>query len=150
MSFLQFSETQYIKTFDTGEIIRMGSFTDTIKDGEFGHIRVLLYVNGTLAGTEKIRINVYSDYGFQNKIFSSDWSDVPYNDWIGYIRCDFDRQNINKNNTYYLGAELDGYSRSGTNYIGLSYDFPYPIYDNSEDIFYDHSIAFQLFMYVEQ
>lgn len=146
MSFQQFAEDQFIKTFETDEVVRMGSF-QTSTSGELAHIRVVCYVRGILTGTEKIRIKIYSDSLFSSLLYTSDWAVLPYSDWIGWIRCDFDNQSINKNITYYITCEVSGYVNDYPNLeLGLAHDFPYPIYATSETFFYDTNLAFQIFL----
>lgn len=160
MGFLDFAETQYIKTIDTGEQPRMGTFKVT-QNSELKYMRVKPYIQGTLVGTEKIRLKIYSDTTFTSLLYTSSWSnlyevvdengDVATGDWLGIIRIDFNRENLNKNITYYVVAELTGYTRNAdTFYIGLSYDFPFPIYDNGQSLYYNHPIAFEIFTYIER
>jgi hypothetical protein len=151
MAFNEFADTLYCKTFDTDEIVRMGSF-QVAESLELQYIRLLIYINGTIAGTERIRLRVYSDSGFSNVLYTSDYSSMSSitglsTRFLGWVRFSFDREHINKNITYYLTAEIDNYTFAEPFYIGAMYDFPHPIYDNSENLFYDHPIAFQLFGY---
>ena len=151
MAFKNFSEYLYIKTFDNDERARFGSF-QTQDNMELGHIRTVAYINGTLAGTEKMRLKVYSDLGFNNLMFISDWSNFSdlekIKDYLFYLRFDFDRQNINKNNKYHVACEIANYNRNGDIfYIGIAHDFPHPVYDNSENLFYNHPLVMQIFGY---
>lgn len=150
MSLKDFAKVQYVKTIDTSEVIKIGSFKD-ISNGELAHIRLLFYIKGLLSGTEKFRTKVYSDAGFTQLLYTSSWSDfstASVGNWLGWIRSDFARENINKNLTYYVSCELTGYTRNAdTFYIGVARDWPWPIYDNSENLFYNHPYAMQLFTY---
>jgi len=159
MAFKDFASDQYIRTFDTDEKIRLGSF-QTQKDGELGNIRVLVYIQGTLVGTEQIRIVVYPSEAQEAAYATSDWMDLSdivdengtttTGNWIGMVRCDFARENINKNNTYYLQCEIRNYT---VNYptleIGLSHDFPSPRYATGETLFQNTNLAFEIFTYRE-
>jgi len=153
MSFLDFPKTNYIKTVDTGEVIRMGTFK-TVKSIELTHIRVTIYVSGSAPTNERFRINVCSERTYSSILYQSNWvnvADIPgvTADWFGWVRADFDRQNINKNRTYYPSIELDNYSRiPGSFYIGFAWDFPFPIYNNSQPLFYNHPLQMQIFGYV--
>jgi len=152
MAFQDFAADQYIKTVDTGEEIRVGSF-QTIKNLELKYIRLTIYIDGAIPTNEQVRVNIYSDIGTTSKIFSSEWSNLSEingvsSRWLGWVRTDFDRQNINKELIYYPTIELNNYTRvPGSYYIGFCYDFPFPIYDNSEDLFYNHPLQMQLFGY---
>ena len=158
MSFRQFSEYQYIRAMDTGEIIKLGGFKLGTSH-EIGHMRVLTFINGTLGGSEQLRVNIYSDIGHSKKIFHSDWSNIGgtlenengaliTGNWLGLIRFDFNRQNINKNFFYYASIESQSYTRNGdTFYIGFSYDYPFPRYSNSANASYEANLAFEIFGY---
>lgn len=155
MAFKDFASTQYCKTIDTGELVRLGSFQETT-NGFLAHIRAMLVIRGVtnLAGTEKIRLKIFSDVGFSSLLYTSEWSNLSditglgSADWIGWIRCDFNKHPINKNLVYYVAAELTGYTRNADIFwCGLNYDFPFPVYDNSENLFYDHPLAMQIFSY---
>src|SRR4051812_41488192 len=103
MSFYDFSAEQYVKTIDTGESIRMGSF-QVVSAIELAHIRVLLYISAvtSLAGSEQIRLKIYTDefYATSTLIYTSDWADISdisnlgTIDWIGWITIDFARFNL--------------------------------------------------------
>lgn len=160
MAFKDFANVQYIKTIDTGEAPRMGTFQVAV-NGELQYMRVKPYIKGTLSGTEKIRLKIYSDSAFSSLLYTSSWSNIydvldedgsaVTGDWIGWIRVDFNRENINKNMAYYVVAELTGYTRNADDfYIGLAHDFPFPIYDNGESLFYNHPLAFEIFTYTER
>ena len=160
MSFTDFAETQYIKSIDTSETPRMGSFK-VATSGELKYMRVKLYVNGTLGGSEQIRLNICGDAACTSALITSDWSDISdivdedgvatTGNWLGWVRIDFSRENINKNITYYVSAEFNNYTRNAeTFWLGLSYDFPYSIYDNSESLFYNHPLAMEIFTYIER
>ena len=151
MAFKNFSEYLYIKTFDDDENARFGSFK-TQDNLELEHIRTVAYIRGTLAGTEKMRLKIYSDIAFQNLMFCSDWlnfSDIEIQkDYLFYLRFDFGRQNINKKNKYYVTGEISNYARNGNDfYVGIAHDFPHPVYENSENLFYNHPLTMQIFGY---
>jgi hypothetical protein len=147
MSIKDFAKNLYMKTFDTNETNLMGSFK-ALKNGELKYVRALLYVHGALAGTEKVRIKIYSDSLYENLLYVSDWSPLQDTEWLGWLRFDFHRENINKNIEYWIAAEITGYTRNADlMYVAQSFDFPWPVYENGEDYFYNHPLAFQLFMY---
>lgn len=155
MAFQDFSETLYIKTMDTGEEIRVGSFA-TANNMELKYIRLTLYIDGATPTNEQIRMKIYSDSGFSSLLYTSDWSTLSditgvSSRWLGWVRVDFNRENINKNKTYYATIESQNYTRIlGTYDIGFAYDFPYPLYDNSENLFYNHPIQTQIFGYINR
>ena len=156
MAYGQFNENLYLFAFDTDTTNHLGSFK-TARNEELAHIRVNLcvYNQAGLGGSERIRTIVYGDPKYSNALYTSDWADIADIDgltddhsWIGWVRTDFNRKNINKGITYYLSCQFDNYTRNGdTFYMGLFYDYPYPVYDAGEDLFFDNCLAFQIFGY---
>lgn len=158
MSFRHFSEYQYIRAMDTGEMIKLGGFKLGTSH-EIGHMRVLLFINGTLGGSEQLRVNIYSNRGQSKKIFHSSWSSlnntienengtIISGNWLGLLRFDFDRQNINKNFYYYASVESNSYTRNGnTFYLGFAHDYPFPRYSTGANAAYESNLAFEIFGY---
>lgn len=155
MSFEQFADLQYVKTFDDGEQVRMGEF-QVQNNAELGNIRVLLYINEALnlAGTEQLQMKIYSDPSFQSLIYTSslanlaDITNLPTlaaKGWLGWLRMDFNRENLNKNIKYYPTITISNYTRAGSFYCGVAHDFPFPVYENGETEFFKHPIAMQIF-----
>ncbi len=153
MAFTDFAATQYVRTIDTGEELRLGSFS-TEDHFELQYMRVTLFVDGISNITnEKIGIKIYSDDTYQHVLATSTLSplsdiDATGTHWIGWVRVDFNRENINKSLTYYPTIYTQNYTYDpGTLELGFCYDFPYPIYDNSQNLFYNHPIQFSIFGY---
>jgi hypothetical protein len=152
MAFLDFSDNQYIKFADTGEDIRMGGFS-TVNNMELKHIRTTIYIDGAIPTTERMKIEIHGHIGVQSLLYTSDWANLAdianvSDRWLGWIRIDFNREPINKDVTYYPKIVLDNYTAiAGSFRIGFAYDFPFPVYDNSQDLFYNHPIAMQIFGY---
>jgi len=158
MSFLNFANELYVKTFDSTEAPRMGSFS-LATSGELQYIRTVLFINGvsSLGGSEQVRIKLYGDSDHANLLYTSAWSsisditDIGSTNWIGYFRLDFSKENLNANITYYVSIETQNYTRNAdTFYLGVPYDFPFPIYDNSQDLFVDHPLAMQIFTWQDR
>jgi hypothetical protein len=159
MSFLDFNEDQYIKTVNTGESPLIGYF-NTQENGELFAIRSLIYINdiAAMAGNEQIRLGIYSDEDCTLQMYLSSWTNIAeislHDDtygttqgWYGFLAIYFNRENINKNINYYLKAEFNNYTRSGTRYLGLGHDYPFPVYGAAQSKFQDHPLAFQIYMY---
>lgn len=159
MSIKNFSEDKYIKTFDADEEIRMGSFSlDSGSSGPIGNIRVFLYIQDftALGGNESISMKIYTSAEYSNSYITSDTallssisfdtSDPLKENFLGYIRFDFNNEYLNQNFTYYPTVTISNYTPSGdTFYIGMAYDYPDPVYDNGGSFFYNQSIAMQIF-----
>lgn len=159
MSGGDFAATQFIKSFDTNEQIKKGGFKIN-QDGEWGYMGHVIYIHGGLAGTEKIRTKLYSDDTHSNLLYTSDWTDISETQklsgsdgWFGYIRNKFNDENLNGALWYYAGVELTDYTRNAeTFYIGLTRDFPFPIYKITPTpaYFYEHPLATQIFLWVNR
>lgn len=151
MSVFNFSETQYVKSVDTGELVRCGGF-QVNENAELGYVRSLLYIKGALTGTEKIRTKFYLDANHTMLLYTSDWSpflisEIPGN-WFGWVTTSYNNENLNPNITYYIEVEFTGYTRNAESfYIGVCRDFPYPIYKitPTPQWFYEHPLATQIF-----
>lgn len=156
MSFTQFSEFQYEKTSDTSEKIFMGGF-QLQEDDELENMRVKISMSGVPNRTtnESFKLTVYSDNLLQNPLYASSVSllenisndDSLYgttDSWLGWLRVDFGKQNLNKNIPYFLGGEFLNYTRTASFILGLLYDFPDSSYDNGANEFFNHPIAFQI------
>lgn len=148
MAFLQFSNILVANVFETNETIEVAQFNPD-NDGELKYIRCQLHVHGNLpGGTEKIRCKIGLKDDESNPYATSDWVDMAdfddssgANDWLGWVRFDFARQNINNQQTYYIWLETANYTRNGTTfYVACMFDYPYPVYSNA-------SWAFQWFQY---
>ena len=151
MAFQDFADTQYIKTVDTGEEVRIGYF-NVQESILLKYIRLTVYINGAKPTTEKLKIELHLDSNYSSLYATSDWTelasiadDMTTNYWIGWVRVDFNREPINSNITYYPKIIFDNYTRNYVTeyYIGVAVDFPFPIYDNEEDYFYRHPIQTQ-------
>ncbi len=160
MSILNFSEDKYIKTFDADEEIRLGSFSlASGTNGPLGNIRVFMYIQDftALGGNETLVLKIYTSTNYENVLITSDTasiSDITFDtsdpskeNWLGYLRLDFNDENLNSNFTYYPTVTIANYTpNADAFYIGLAYDYPDPVYDNGGSSFFDQSIAMQIFV----
>lgn len=159
MSILNFSEDKYIKTFDAAEEIRLGGFSlASGTSGPLGKIRVFMYIQDftSLGGSESMVMKIYTSTNYSNAYITSDTallSDITFdtsnvlkNNFLGYLRFDFNEEYLNSNFTYYPTITIANYTPNGDSfYIGLAYDYPDPVYDNGGSFFYNQSIAMQIF-----
>jgi hypothetical protein len=143
MSVEQFPNKQWVRILSTDETVLIGGF-------QFPNHCELVYGNlsvikkGAMSGTPRARLHFYSTVDMANIVYTSDWrtlSDITglggSNSWLGWVRFDFDRQNINKNITYYVGVEMDSYTADLTDetfWIGFALDGP--VYTYESDIEY--------------
>ena len=153
MSFKDFSNVQYVKTIDDGEIIKIGSFK-VQNSLELAFMRVMIIFSNYPVTNETAKLNIHSAESVDSEtiLFSSQDAQLSLisglaNNWIGFLTFTFDRQPITSARTYYPTFEVSNYNRVDDSYIGLSADFPFPIYDNSEPIVTDHPLAMSIFGY---
>lgn len=152
MAFATFPKQQLAKIAGTAELVRLGA----AKPGrhlELAHVQLGLYKHGAAGGSEQLRVNVYSDSGYQVAYAQSAWvslASIPglATYWIGRVRFDFARQPLNKNLTYYLALETQSYARSGDNfYLATLLDWPLPVNANLDAPRY--AGAFALYGYTD-
>lgn len=143
----QHSADLFAKVCGTDELVIGGGF-QTPNHLELVHIVMRLYRIGALEGTERMRLNVYRDEDCTKLYASSDWidiADIPGGSaagWFGDVRFDFASPNINKNYRYYFAVETDGYTRNkNVRYIAFMYDWPDPIYEQTNAPDYALQIA---------
>lgn len=148
MSINQFSNQLYMQPLTDGETMKVGSF-QVQSNMELTHIRTLLYFNNLIPVNQQIRFKVYADSLYSDLLYTSSWallSQVPCtSNWLGYVRIDFAGENLNKNLTYYVLCETQNYTYSVSSYLALTYDFPFPVYDNTLPAFTDHPFVMQIF-----
>lgn len=154
MAFLDFSKTQFIKTVPPIGKIPIGYFK-VVTSLNLYHIRLTIYIDGFVPTVEQVRVNIYSDADYSSLIYQSAWanlSDIDMQDkWIGWLRTDFDGENISNQFRYYPEIEVANYAEVvGVSYLGFAYDFPFAIYDNALPNFYQHPIQVQIFGEVER
>jgi hypothetical protein len=155
MSVQDFAKTQFIKSFNTGEQVKKGGFRIN-QDGEWGVLGHIIYIHGTLSGSERIRSKIYSDVDHQNLLYTSDWTNISETQkisgsagWFGYIRNDLNGKINGVLYTMWVWNLITTPERN-TFYIGLTRDFPFPIYKITPTpaYFYEHPLATQIWIWV--
>lgn len=139
MGIEQFPTDSYLKVCETGELVVAGGF-QTARHEELRHIVMRLYKRGTRAGSERVRLKIYADDACVQLMAWSSWvalDDIPRIDedqiYIGDVRFDFESFNVNKNRTYWLAIETDGYTRVQSSFfLGFLYDWPDPVYQQAD------------------
>ena len=125
MGVTQFPNRQRFAILDTDSTTWLGGFQSD-RHIELKWIRLRLYKEGTLAGSERLRLNIYSRSDLDGLVAQSDWVDVGDvaevvpSKWYGLVRFDYAREFINLATTYHLGIETENYTLNGhTLYIGI-------------------------------
>jgi|SRR5687767_7039628 len=160
MSIAQWPDKAWVKVFADDEVVRMGTYTPNVNEQFkrnastlYGGLYVYLFINGALAGTERIRTLIYGDTAYSSALYTSSWTDLSdisniATRWHGWVFTEFTSGHLNKNSTYYIGCEIDQYTRNGTTfYIGLKYDYPNPVYGSASTLFSSCPIAFKPYTY---
>lgn len=152
MAFNQFSEDIYVKTFDTDEDTYVGKFqVDT--DIDLTHVNVKTVISNLAITTEKMQLYVCSrDSDITSILYASNvisLADITnLNDnWIGWVRFDFDQIPLNHNTEYHYAISIRDYTKVGISYVAGVYDYPVPTYDKGVLPFSDYPIALQIFGY---
>lgn len=131
MGFAPYYKNQIIKVVDTAEEIYLGGYTLSSVT-ELQWMRIAIYKHGVTSGSERLRLGVYSRADMLGNLFYSDWIDVADFDtgdyWLGYVRFDFSRQNLDAGIEYHVGMQTDNYTRNGdAYYISAVSDWPDPV-----------------------
>lgn len=137
MAFSPFPDTGYFYVLDATEHY-VGAF-NVAERTELKHIQTVLFIRGTLGGTERLRLNLYGTKEIASTpIASSDWFDVNTgvggytNNWIGNVFFDFTGVPINENLDYHVGIESDNYTRNlDTFYFAVRLDWNVAVNTNS-------------------
>lgn len=128
MAFQNFAAKQQVKVIETGELVQAGGIT-TGKSQDLQNIVLGVYKQGPHAGTEKLRLKLFSDKAMTKLYATSAWSAVASipgigTNWIGWLRFDFSGDHLNGLLTYWVGVEAAGYTRNGdTFYLSLLRDW---------------------------
>lgn len=155
MAYGQFAKIKVVNVFDSDEDILLGSFKPA-HNSELKHIRSEILIHGNLSSSERFRIKIgltddsTAAYATSDWVLASAFDDSSASkDWIGWVRFDFNRENINKNETYNVWLEIDNYTRNAdTFYAGVIFDYPFPTY--ADDSAHENSTwGFQWFSYFE-
>ena len=155
MAYKEFFEGKVLNVFDDGDTIELAQFKPT-NNSELAHIRADLLIHGNLSGGERMRCKIGLTSDDTAPYATSDWVTLTdtddsdgSNDWLTWLRFDFDRENINKNQTYFVWLEIDSYTRvADTFYVAVSFDWPTPTYGDKL-IHTTSTWAFQWFAYFE-
>jgi len=140
MSYLNFSDKLFVKALDTGEKLNLGGLQGAAS-GELTNITLNMYGTADLSGTASVKIGIHLNTDFTGQYAFSDEffiKDVPTqlgdisSPFLAFVRFDFNRIPINKNQLYYFSLQTSGYTRTGnTHYIGVVLEYPDAIYDIS-------------------
>lgn len=122
MSYLQFPNSNLLKTIDTGGE-NLGSFL-LGEPTELKYIRLNTYIKGTVSGSERMRLKVFASSLKNTALATSEWVDwadidgIGTGNWLGWVRFDFNLQPLNDDYYHYLNIETSGYTRNGsTHYL---------------------------------
>lgn len=137
----QFPKEFYVKPFDTGTPSKLCEFVSDV-DMELSHIVVSILKNGTSAGSESLQLKIYTSWDLTKAAYASSSARLltatgaANNEcWLGRLRFDFDRVNIEAGVSYYLVLETTSYTRSNlTYYLGAVLDWPDQVYTQGRSV----------------
>jgi hypothetical protein len=155
MSLKQFSDTLYAYYPMENKEFLLGKFTFS-QDGYLSSARTFFHISdiSSLTGSERFRIKIGHDKNRTGMFDVSSWSyfkDVQeiystgMNDWIGFVRADFNKYYVQSGKECYLSIEIDGIG-SNPDQIGVVYDYPIQVYQNIQSSFQDNVFATQIFV----
>jgi hypothetical protein len=139
-----------VNVWNNNSAIYMGRFK-TNRNGYMAHIWTRIYINGII-NIEQIRINIYSHQDKRAVYAQSNWANlINIEDlsqyWLGFVRLDFNSENIQKDELYFFDIEINNYTRNGNNfYIGVTYDFPFPTHDLTETNWKNSPLSAKIFL----
>jgi len=155
MTIVDFSEYQYCKTLDANEVVPMGSFT-MVESGLLSAARPLIFIKNypELAANTNLTIKFYNDKYLTSLYCTSavlDLSTVTFSSggtcFLGYVELNLPGNTTQLNDILYPTIEIGDYARRGDDfYIGLIYDYPIEIYQNSGSDFLHSPLCMQLFI----
>lgn len=128
MGMSPFPDEIFVKTLDTAEEPVLGAYTFP-DEHEFAHVQIRILVHGTIAGNERLRLNVYNRPELNGIVARSEWVNVAdfvggtY--WLDLVRFDFPRTFVNANTYWFLSIETENYTRNADlYYISVVSDWP--------------------------
>lgn len=138
MSFQQFPNDIFVKTFQTGVIEDLCSFQND-ESISLNYILLTMLKYGPAVGGESMVLKVYANSDTTRApLFSSeprlmsDCGAANADSWIGTMRFDFNGENISSVDTYYLAIELSNYIDTTAFFIGAIGDWPATVYETDD------------------
>jgi hypothetical protein len=119
----------YVKTVNTGEEILLGAYKQK-NHTEVAYMNLYIFIEGGQPTLETMKIEVHRNAAGTMKAFESNTislSDIlnpSPTRWKGWVRFDFNRQNMNKNFYYFPKLIIANYTRTPTYYISTELDWP--------------------------
>ena len=140
MAYDQFPRQQYVKVFNSGIEERLGAFT-VDKIMQLKYIVLTMLKNGASVGAETLQLKIYPSWNSNRPVMISsavrqltDTGALNAQSWIGRLRFDFDGENLDPDETYYLRIATANYSRSVSYYLGAILDWPDTVHTQSRTV----------------
>lgn len=128
--FLQFPEIQYFRVFRTGDTVVKGGLFQVSEDIDLKHCLVSLYIQGALAGTEQLRMEIYPSDNATTAIYTSEWASLSgvgtYSpNYLGNIYLDFATPKpLNNSIEYAFRFRIQNYTANDpTFFVALNLDW---------------------------
>lgn len=136
----QFPDEFYVKALETGVTERLCKFVPDI-DMELSHIVLTFLKNGTAVGSESMTLKIFSSWNYDKPVLASSSARLlsateaeNSESWVGRLRFDFDRINLEAGVSYYLAISTSNYTRTPTFYLGAVLDWPDQIYEQGQSV----------------
>lgn len=125
MSFSQYADEQDFVVLGSDKV-PVGAI-NLSEDIEIKHVLITFFKTGTLVGSEQIRLNLHSSERYDSPFARSEWASISdisnlAASWLGWLRLDFDRIDLDKDEVIYAEIETQNYTRVGDTFwmgIGL-------------------------------
>lgn len=129
MTYRGFPKQRKIMVAQTGTGLYLGGFK-IATTGEIAHGRICLFKKGAQSGAEEFRLRAYATAELNDPLFASSWVGIDSvvgdaANWLGLVRFDFSRQNVQALTTYHFVFDTSAYTRDGDDYyLGVVADWP--------------------------
>jgi hypothetical protein len=153
MTISPFDKYQYHTIINESGVLQVGSFV-TSQDEELKYIRPWFCINMAIT-TERFRILIYSDSNYDSVLYTSEWSNFSdienlANNWSGFVTATFGREHLKSNTSYYVGLELDNYTRNAyTDFISVRFDYCNSTYPKVSTQVLDYPSKLEIYTYKE-
>lgn len=155
MALTNFPSTRGLRLIDTNEQVPWAVMTPE-EHSELEYIRLYIFKKGTAGGSETFQcvittqtVDITSYYASSNTVNLSDWTSET--NFIGWCRFDFNKENFNRNQTYYIYLKTANYTNNqDTYYLAGVYDSPESTNATKADSphhIIEHSLAFEKYFY---
>lgn len=145
----QFKNPKYFRRIEVGELTPVGKFKSNDKSFKLIGLSMFFYLTGNLLGSETFAVEIYSTKKADNLLWTSDDFTIPAtikstDKWMGWIKFSFNKKPVSNAFWYYIFLRQKTFAPAPGTELYLGYDFNEPQYNNGENKFYNHPLAFKI------